>query len=78
MVITHYTLQTKDHKLAIREEDLTPQEFDIIRNSLKHYYLTLENSYEKMVNEGIDDISLSIKEKLEKVRNLRRKLDGRE
>ena len=78
MVITHYTLQTKDHKLAIREEDLTTQEFDIIRNSLKHYYLTLENSYEKMVNEGIDDISLSIKEKLEKVRNLRRKLDGRE
>lgn len=78
MVITHYTLQTKDHKLAVKEEDLTLQEFDIIRNSLKHYYLTLENSYEKMVNEGIDDISLSIKEKLEKVRNLRRKLDGRE
>lgn len=78
MVITHYTLQTKDHKLAVKEEDLTLQEFDIIRNSLKHYYLTLENSYEKMVNEGIDDISLSIKEKLEKVRNLRRKLDGRD
>lgn len=78
MVITHYTLQTKDHKLAVKEEDLTPLEFDLIRNSLKHYYLTLENSYEKMVNEGIDDISLSIKEKLEKVRNLRRKLDGRE
>ena len=78
MVITHYTLQTKDHKIAVKEEDLTPFEFDLIRNSLKHYYLTLENSYEKMVNEGIDDISLSIKEKLEKVRNLRRKLDGRE
>ena len=78
MVITHYTLQTKEHKRAVKEEDLTPLEFDLIRNSLKHYYLTLENSYEKMVNEGIDDISLSIKEKLEKVRNLRRKLDGRE
>ena len=78
MVITHYTLQTKDHKIAVKEEDLSLLEFDLLRNSLKHYYLTLENSYEKMVNEGIDDISQSIKEKLEKVRNLRRKLDGRE
>lgn len=77
-MITHYTLQTKDHKIALKEDDLTLDDFDTIRNSLKHYYLTLENSYEKMLTEGIDDISESIKLKLEKVRQLRRKLDGRD
>ena len=77
-MITHYTLQVKDHKMAVKEEDLTFDDFDLIRNSLKHYYLTLENSYEKMLTEGIDDISESIKLKLEKVRQLRRKLDGRD
>ena len=77
-MITHYTLQVKDHKLAVKEEDLTLEDYETIKNSLKHYYLTLENSYEKMVTEGIDDISESIRYKLEKVRQLRRKLDGRD
>ena len=77
-MITHYTLQVKDHNLSVKEDDLTIDDFYLIRNSLKHYYLTLENSYEKMLTEGIDDISESIKLKLEKVRQLRRKLDGRD
>lgn len=77
-MITHYTLQTKDHKIPIKDEDLTIYEFEIIRNSLKHYYLTLENNYENLIIEGFDDISKFIKDELEQVRQLRRKLDGRD
>lgn len=77
-MITHYTLQTKDHKIAVREEDIYKDEYDVICNALKHYYVSLERSFERHTDEGLDDISRLIKRQLEDVRRIRRKLDGRD
>ena len=76
-MITHYTLQTKDHKFAIKEQDLTLQEAELVRFALQHYYQTLERNYERfVVDEQLPELASPLKETLEKVRQLRRKLDG--
>jgi len=78
-MVTHYTLQTKDHKFALKEQDLTAKEFETIKFALQHYYVTLEKSYETLViEEQLPEISDMLKERLEIVRQLRRKLDGRD
>lgn len=78
-MITHYTLQTKDHKIAIKEQDLTLQEAELVRFALQHYYQTLERNYERfVVDEQLPEVATPLKETLEKVRQLRRKLDGRD
>ena len=77
-MVTNYTLQTKDHKIAIREDDLSVVEVETIKLSLRHYYRVLEDQYEKFVELEMVDLAKDIKEKLEIVRQLRRKLDGRE
>jgi hypothetical protein len=75
---THYTLQTKDHKIALREQDITLEEFDTILVALKHYYTSLVNSMDKMFDAGLDDVVHDLKNRTEEVRQLRRKLDGRD
>lgn len=77
-MVTNYTLQTKDHKIAIREDDLSVVELETIKLSLRHYYRVLEEQYEKFVELEMVDLAKDIKDKLEIVRQLRRKLDGRE
>ena len=77
-MVTNYTLQTKDHKIAIREDELSVVEVNTIKLSLRHYYRVLEDQYEKFVELEMVDLAKDIKEKLEIVRQLRRKLDGRE
>lgn len=77
-MVTNYTLQTKDHKIAIREDDLSVVEVETIKLSLRHYYRVLEDQYEKFVELEMVDLAKDIKDKLEIVRQLRRKLDGRE
>lgn len=77
-MVTSYTLQTKDHKIAIREDDLSVVELNTIKLSLRHYYRVLEDQYEKFVELEMVDLANDIKDKLEIVRQLRRKLDGRE
>lgn len=77
-MVTSYTLQTKDHKIAIREDELSVVEVETIKLSLRHYYRVLEEQYEKFVDLEMVDLAKDIKEKLEIVRQLRRKLDGRE
>lgn len=76
-MITHYTLQTKDHKFAVKEQDLSLQEVELVRFALQHYYKTLERNYERfVVDEYLPELASPLKETLEKVRQLRRKLDG--
>ena len=77
-MVTNYTLQTKDHKIAIKEDDLSVVELETVKLSLRHYYRVLEEQYEKFVDLEMVDLAKDIKEKLEIVRQLRRKLDGRE
>ena len=77
-MVTNYTLQTKDHKIAIREDELSVVEVNTIKLSLRHYYRVLEEQYEKFVDLEMVDLAKDIKDKLEIVRQLRRKLDGRE
>lgn len=77
-MITHYTLQSKDHKIAVREEDILLSEYKIVRQALKHYYTSLEKSFERNRDEGLDDVARLIKTELDGVLQLRRKLDGRD
>ena len=78
-MVTHYTLQTKDHKFALKEQDLTIQDVELVRFALQHYYQTLERNYERfVVDEQLPEVATPLKETLEKVRQLRRKLDGRD
>lgn len=78
-MITHYTLQTKDHKFAVKEQDLTLQEAELVRFALQHYFQTLERNYERfVVDEQLPELASPLKETLEKVRQLRRKLDGKD
>lgn len=74
-MVTHYTLLTKDHKIALREQDLSQEELDMIKQTLKHYYVVLEQNYDKFLELEMQDVAKDIKEKLELVRQLRRKLD---
>ena len=74
-MVTHYTLLTKDHKIALREQDLTQEDLDMIKQTLKHYYVVLEQNYDKFLELEMQDVAKDIKEKLELVRQLRRKLD---
>lgn len=77
-MVTNYTLQTKDHKIAIREDDLSVVDLETIKQSLRHYYRVLEEQYEKFMELEMLDLALEIKNRLEIVRQLRRKLDGSE
>lgn len=77
-MVTNYTLQTKDHKIAIREDDLTVVDLETIKQSLRHYYRVLEEQYEKFMELEMLDLALEIMNRLEIVRQLRRKLDGSE
>lgn len=77
-MVTNYTLQTKDHKIAIREDDLTVVDLETIKQSLRHYYRVLEEQYEKFMELEMLDLAIEIKNRLEIVRQLRRKLDGSE
>lgn len=74
-MVTHYTLLTKDHKIALREQDLSQEELDMIKQTLKHYYVVLEQNYDKFLELEMQDVAKDIKAKLELVRQLRRKLD---
>ena len=75
-MITSFNLQALDHKIALREQELKVSDVELIKNALKHYYITLENSHAKMFDAGLDDLANELLAKLEEVRNLRRKLDG--
>jgi hypothetical protein len=76
-MVTHYTLQTKDHKIATSEQDLTIMDLELVRFALQHYYQTLERNYERfIVDEQLPEMAKPLKETIEKVRQLRRKLDG--
>ncbi len=75
-MITHYNIQAMDHKIALREQEIQCSDVELIKNALKHYYITLERSLEQMADSGMDDIVKEIKERLEEVRILRSKLDG--
>lgn len=77
-MVTNYSLQTKDHKIVIKDDDISVVEMETIKQSLRHYYRVLEEQYEKFVELEMIDIARDIKDKLEIVRQLRRKLDGRE
>lgn len=74
-MVTHYTLLTKDHKIALREQDLSQEELDMIKQTIRHYYVVLEQNYDKFLELEMQDVAKDIKEKLELVRQLRRKLD---
>lgn len=77
MVITHYTLQTKDHKLTIKEQDLERSEFLLIRNALINYQRTSEKIYTEYVKDGsMPDMIKMVKGVLEDIDKLRKKLDG--
>lgn len=78
-MVTHYTLQTKDHKFVTKEIDLTPMEMEFVKFGMKNYYQTLEKNYERLiVEEQLPEMAKALKEALENVRQIRRKLDGRE
>ena len=77
-MITHYNMQAKDHKIVLREAEITPAEFEMILIALKHYYTSLVNTMDKMYDEALDDIVHDLKIRSEDVRLLRRKLYGRD
>ena len=77
-MITHYNIQAKDHKITLRDQDITPAEFEMILIALKHYYTSLVSSMDKMFDAGLDDVVHDLKIRSEDVRLLRRKLYGRD
>lgn len=77
-MVTHYTLQSKDHKIAVREADILLSEYKILRQALKHYFTSLEKSFERNRDEGLDDVARLIETELGGVQQLMRKLDGRD
>ena len=77
-MITHYNIQAKDHKITLRDQDITPAEFEMVMIALKHYYTSLINSMDKMFDAGLDDVVHDLKNRSEEVRQLRRKLYGRD
>lgn len=76
-MVTHYTLQTKDHKLPLKEQDLSIGEFTIIRHALINYQREMENTYASQVKDGLlPDVVKLMKEVLEDIDKVRKKLDG--
>ena len=76
-MVSHYTLQTKDHKFSIKEQDFTVGEIELMKTAVMYYRQALERSYEHFyVEDQMPDVANSLKERIEKVRQLRRKLDG--
>ena len=76
-MVTHYTLQTKDHKLTIRELDLERSEFLLLRNALINYQRSSEKIYTEYVKDGsMPDMIKMVKGVLEDIDKLRKKLDG--
>lgn len=76
-MVSHYTLQAKDHKFAVKEQDFTPKEVEQIKIALRHYQYALERSYDNFyVEEQMLDVAQSLKEQIEYMRQIRRKLDG--
>ena len=76
-MVTHYTLQTKDHKLVIREQDFERSEFLLLRNALINYQMTSEKIYTEYVKDGsMPDMVTMVKNVLEDIDKLRKKLDG--
>lgn len=76
-MVTHYTLQTKDHKISIKEEDLTLSDFLYIRNALKNYQNDLEWLYKREAEkDALPDVIESTKTLLEDIVKLRKKIDG--
>lgn len=76
-MVTHYTLQTKDHKLTIRELDLERSEFLLIRNALINYQRDSEKIYTEYVKDGsMPDMIKMVRGALEDIDKLRKKLDG--
>ena len=76
-MITHYNLQAKDHNFVMREQELKASEIELIQNSLKCYFISLEKSMEQLVDAGDDELAKMVKIKLEEVRQLRRNIDGK-
>ena len=77
-MITHYTLQTKDHKITLKELDFSEKEMRTIKFALKHYFTTLEGSYERLVlDEQLPEAAVPLRDALESVRQIRKKLDDR-
>lgn len=76
-MVTHYTLQTKDHKLTIKEQDLERSEFLLIRNALINYQRDSEKIYTEYVKDGsMPDMIKMVRGSIEDIDKLRKKLDG--
>lgn len=76
-MVSHYTLQTKDHKFSIKEQDFTVAEIELLKTAVMYYRQALERSYEHFyVEDQMPDVANSLKERIEKVRQLRSKLNG--
>lgn len=76
-MVSHYTLQTKDHKFAVKEQDLSLAEIELLKTAVMYYHHALERSYEHFyVEDQMPDVANSLKERIEKVRLLRSKLNG--
>ena len=76
-MVTHYTLQTKDHKLTLRELDLERSEFLLLRNALINYQRASEKIYTEYVKDGsMPDMINMVRGALEDIDKLRKKLDG--
>lgn len=76
-MVTHYTLQTKDHKISVKEEDLTLGEFDYIRNALKNYQNDLEWLYKRQAEkDALPDVVANTKSLIDDIVKLRKKIDG--
>lgn len=76
-MVSHYTLQTKDHKFAVKEQDFSVADMEMLKTALMYYHHALERSYEHFyVEDQMPDVANSLKERIEKVRLLRSKLNG--
>lgn len=76
-MVSHYTLQTKDHKFAVKEQDFSVEDIEMLKTALMYYHHSLERSYEHFyVEDQMPDVANSLKERIEKVRLLRSKLNG--
>ena len=76
-MVTHYTLQTKDHKISVKEEDLSLADFMYIRNALKNYQNDLEWLYKREAERDVlPDVIENTKSLLDDIVKLRKKIDG--
>lgn len=78
-MVSHYTIQTKDHKITLKELDLTCMEMKFIKDALEHYYLALEGNYERLVlDEKLPEAAVTLLDVSISVKEIRKKLDGRD